>query len=648
MSGIAGIYNRNGQPVDRELLGRMTDAIAHRGPDGTRQWIDGAVGFGHQMLCTTPESLHETQPLQDANGQLCLVMDGRVDNCAELRAALRARGARLRDDTDAELVLQSYIVWGEECPKHIIGDFAFAVWDARRQQLFCARDFMGIKPFYYYLDECTFRFGSELHQILEDRAISREPNEGMIGEYLADQIVSREETLYQSIMRLPPAHAMIVRRESVRKHCYWQLDGTRTIRYGSDAEYAEHFLSVFEEAVRCRMRSHRPVGAYLSGGLDSSSVVAVAQGLINAGRAHVAGFETFSVLFPDWPAADEREYIDQVVDMWKLKWHGLLPSPIKPDHYAAQARFYKDFPDYPNGTDLECIMELARDAGIRVLLSGMGGDEWLLGGKYYYADLFWRLRLHELAYELRLDFRSIGMRETAKYVFAYGLRPLIPVHLRRSIRSRMRVAAAPAWLDEQFAVRNQTATRLMPKPIERHGDSYTRREIERLLLTGALVHSYETQDRMASRFGIEERHPFDDRRIFEFCANLPLEQRYRKGFTKFTLRDAMLGLLPEDVRLRTTKAEFSHLYLQTIDIVGGRQKISDWNGLEIDWFDSAKILALYDAMEQDIAHGDYAYVPRMAQLWRVYGLQEWYDANEKPSMPSVSKPINLHMAETAY
>ena len=156
MSGIAGIFNRDGRPVDPDLLARMTDAIAHRGPDGAGHWADGAVGFGHQMLCTAPESLHEQQPWRDETGQLCLVLDGRVDNRAELQRALAAAGAHLGEDTDAELVLQSYEVWGEACPKRIIGDFAFAIWDARKQQLFCARDFLGIKPFYYYADERTF------------------------------------------------------------------------------------------------------------------------------------------------------------------------------------------------------------------------------------------------------------------------------------------------------------------------------------------------------------------------------------------------------------------------------------------------------------------------------------------------------------
>src|SRR5262245_42090580 len=245
----------------------MTNCIAHRGPDGTGQWVDGPVGFGHQMLSTTPESLHERQPLRDETGDLCLVLDGRVDNRSELKAALEARGARLHDDTDAELVLKSYVVWGEECPKHIIGDFAFAIWDGRKRQLFCARDFFGIKPFYYHIDDSTFRFGSEQHQILEDPAVRRRPNEGMIAEYLASAITNQEETLYQDIRRLPPAHVLIVRAGQVRKQCYWSPDFSKNIRYRTDEQYADHFLSIFKESIRCRLRSVGTVGIALSGGL---------------------------------------------------------------------------------------------------------------------------------------------------------------------------------------------------------------------------------------------------------------------------------------------------------------------------------------------------------------------------------------------
>ena len=187
MSGIVGIYNLDGAPVERTLLERMTNAISHRGPDGIRHYVDGPVGLGHCMLQTTPESIYERQPLTDDSGALCLTMDGRVDNREELMALLRAEGIWLRDDTDAEIVLKAYERWGTECPGRIIGDFSFAIWDKRQRQLFCARDATGNKPFVYHCNGHRLLFSSELHALFEDSTTPRQPNEGMIGEYLAVQ-----------------------------------------------------------------------------------------------------------------------------------------------------------------------------------------------------------------------------------------------------------------------------------------------------------------------------------------------------------------------------------------------------------------------------------------------------------------------------
>ena len=161
MSGIAVFYNLDGRPVDRMLFERLLSAIGHRGPDGIGCCIEGPIALGHAMLRTTPESLQEFQPLRDENAGLCLTLDGRVDNRDELTEALNAKGFQLRANTDAEIVLRAYECWGEESPRQIIGDFAFALWDERRRRLFCARDLEGIKPFFYYFDGRTFICGSE-------------------------------------------------------------------------------------------------------------------------------------------------------------------------------------------------------------------------------------------------------------------------------------------------------------------------------------------------------------------------------------------------------------------------------------------------------------------------------------------------------
>ena len=210
MSGISGIYQRDGNFVNQKKLALMVEASAHRGPDETGYLVKDSVGLAHQMLHTTPESLTEKQPLCDQSGELYLVMDGRVDNREELGEELINKGFSPRTETDAELVLQAYQCWGEKCPEKIIGDFALVIWDGRKRQLFCARDIFGAKPFYYWSNRGTFLFGSELQQIFANEIVPQETNEGMIGEFLTDAVTSKEETLYRNIYRLPPAHCLIV------------------------------------------------------------------------------------------------------------------------------------------------------------------------------------------------------------------------------------------------------------------------------------------------------------------------------------------------------------------------------------------------------------------------------------------------------
>ncbi|HYL60710.1 MAG TPA: asparagine synthase-related protein, partial [Candidatus Acidoferrales bacterium] len=280
MSGIAVIHNLDGRPVDRGLLSRMIEAAPYRGPDGIHVWTDGPVGLAHAMMCTTVESLRESQPLVDGDAGLVLTLDGRVDNREELSALLTAKGCRPRDDTDAELVLRAYECWGEDSPAKIIGDFAYALWDARRRQLFCARDVLGVKPLYYFCDGTIFLAASELHQLMACSRVSHELNEGQIAEYLSAELRNRDETFYADIRRLPGAHFLAVDSAGVRLNRYYDLRSTADLHYANDGEYAEHFREIFRESVRCCMRSNAPVAATLSGGLDSSSLLGMAASIL--------------------------------------------------------------------------------------------------------------------------------------------------------------------------------------------------------------------------------------------------------------------------------------------------------------------------------------------------------------------------------
>jgi len=225
MSGIAGIYNLDGRPVDQALMRAMSKAIAYRGPDGIEYWSDGPVGFVHLMFRTTPESLHEKQPLRNEDGSLCLTLDGRIDNRLELQAELQGRGFCLRDDSDAELVLRSYESWAEESPKRLLGDFAFAIWDANRCLVFCARDHMGAKPLYFYSSSSFFAFSSEVRSLLAIETIPKRLNESRVVDYLVTELDrdDKHSTFYADVLRLPAGHSLTVSPRKFAMQAYWNL-----------------------------------------------------------------------------------------------------------------------------------------------------------------------------------------------------------------------------------------------------------------------------------------------------------------------------------------------------------------------------------------------------------------------------------------
>jgi asparagine synthase (glutamine-hydrolysing) len=632
MSGIAGIYHLDGRRVDPELLTRMTDVIAHRGPDGVRHWIDGAVGLGHRRFHTTPESVHEDQPLLDETGNLCLILDGRVDNREELITTLETKGAKLRTDTDAEIILRAYQCWGEECPQKIVGDFAFVVWDKRNQQLFCARDPLGIKPFYYHRDGDRFLCGSELHQLLVDSNVRREPNEGMIGEYLAEAITDNEETLFRGIFRLPPAHCLLVRPGSFRKHRFWDIEPTKEIRYRTDAEYSEHFSAIFKEAVRCRLRSHGRVGAELSGGLDSSSVV----GMIQAVRREqelADGFETFSMAFPGL-ACDEIPYIEDVVRMWGIKSNVVYPDNSEVSAYAEEVRRYQDFPPFPNGVLGYSLMEQARSRGFRVLLTGAGGDEWLTGSYYHYADFLRQRKLLTLLRQIRYD-RQFGYDAgVPSIIFPHlallrvGFLPLVPKPARRALKWVLRRDSAPPWINAQFARRANLMARIRKKSnekVRRQFATFAQRDIYDNLTFGWLAQGNESGNHAECWFGVEKRAPFFDRRLIEFALALPEEQRWRCDQPKFVLRQAMKGLVPEKIRQRFTKADFSHAFADAFLSLGGERLFDSLTIANLGWINESQVRAMYRKMMHGYSQGDVGYVSYVWRLWMIVGINLWYD-----------------------
>lgn len=307
----------------------MLDILAHRGSDGAEIWVEGSVGLGHRMLWTTPESLLEKLPFFDQTSELAITSDARIDNREELIDILQFNSCSVEKITDSQLILAAYKKWGYSCPEYLLGDFAFVIWTSSNQSLFCARDHFGVKPFYYYYrsDE-TFTFGSEIKALFTLKQVPRRLNETRMGDYLAFMMEDQVITSYQDILRLPPAHCMVVSQQSIQLWSYWSLNPNREIKLPSNEAYAEEFRRIFTEAVRCRLRSAFPIISHLSGGLDSSAITCVARAIL--AQEMKTPLHTISTIYNKIKECDERPYINVVIEQGGLTPHFALGDVLGP------------------------------------------------------------------------------------------------------------------------------------------------------------------------------------------------------------------------------------------------------------------------------------------------------------------------------
>lgn len=575
MSAIFGIFYRDGRPVNPEELARMRAVLAHRGPDGAGVWHDGPAGLGHLMLRTTPESLNEHLPLLSRDGRLALTADARIDNRDELIAELNLRDRPATQIADSALILAAYERWGERCVEHLLGDFAFAVWDRREQKLFCARDHMGVKPFYYYCADRVFAFASEIKGLLALPQVPRRLNEVRIGDYLAGLDDDLVGTFYQEILRLPPAHTLTVTSNADRLLRYWALDPAHELRLASDEAYTEQFRAIFSTAIQCRLRSNGPIGSLLSGGLDSSSITGVARLLL----AHRGGeyLHTFSAVFDAVPECDERSYIQQVLNQGGLQAHYVPGDQIGPLSNLEQMLWHNDEPFFAPGLYLNYLLYRASvSCGVRVLLDGHDGDGVVSHGFGYLTELARSGRLVSLARELYGSAQTFGesfWELLWGYSWKFYLQPImvrsrfiVPFNYARNLIHRAGTTGRAGessfllWqklLNADFVKR----TGLDQRWADRQARMRTTPQTERAqhhaeLMNGIKVSALEVLDKAAGAFALDLRHPFWDRRVVEFCLALPPEQKLQRGWGRLILRRAMSVALPQAIAWRRTKNNF--------------------------------------------------------------------------------------------
>jgi len=570
MSAIVGIYCLDNRPVERQGLEKMAEGVAHRGPDDGGLWNEGSVGLGQRMLWTTPESLKEKLPLVNRSGDLVLTADARIDNREELIAAVALTDRRPGELSDSQLILAAYEKWGEGCPEKLVGDFAFAIWDRRKQAFFCARDVMGIRPFYYHRTRRVFAFASEIKALLCLPEVPRQLNEVKVAYYLARILEDRVITFYQDIFRLPAAHRMTVSREGIRIEPYWTVNLSHELRFSSDTEYAEAFRQIFTEVVRCRLRrvasQHR--GVLLSGGLDSSSIACTARHLLaeaGEGRLHA-----FSAIFPDLPEEDqrlidERPYLQAVLAQGGFDPHYVEASLLSPLADVERVLWHADEPFFgPNLYIHWALHRAAHQQKVRVLLDGIDGDSTVSHGYEYLTELVRTGKWKTLIQEATALSRNLPVPATItprRIIWECGFKPLVPTTAVQVWR-RWRGRRQPVWgkhtaIHPAFARRIHLAERVK-NWVNRKAPGRTAREIHWNNLTAAPIqYALELADKAAAAFSLEPRYPFCDRRLMEFCLALPPDQKLHQGWNRAVMRRAMDGILPPEVQWRTSKAILS-------------------------------------------------------------------------------------------
>jgi len=561
MCGITGVFDTRGsREPDRVALQRMNDSQLHRGPDEGSLHIEPGVGFGHRRLSIIDVATGQ-QPLFNEDGSVVVVFNGEIYNYQELIPELQAAGHRFHTKSDTEVIVHAWEQWGEACVERFRGMFAFVLWDRNRQTLFMARDRMGVKPLYYaLLDDGTLLFGSELKSLLAYRgphgsALKRDIDPLAIEEYFALGYVAEPRTVFRQARKLPPAHALAIRRgEPVREpREYWDVNFTLDNPIGQEDACAE-LQRQLQESVRLRMISEVPLGAFLSGGVDSSAVVATMAGLSDG------PVNTCSIAFDD-PKFNESEFAAMVASRYATNHRVETVKSDDFDLIDTLARLYDE--PYADSSAIPTyrVCQLARKH-VTVALSGDGGDETFGGYRRY--------RLHLMEERMRSALPA-GIRQP---LFGW-LGRVYPkadwaprVFRAKTTFEGMSRTAVEAYFHSVSILRDPMRARLFSPALKRELAGYSAQEvfdfhagrartedplalIQYLDLKTYLVGDINTKvDRASMAHSLEVREPLMDHKLIEWLATLPSSMKVRGQEGKFLLKKAMEPQLPDDVLYR--------------------------------------------------------------------------------------------------
>lgn len=607
MSGICGIVRFDGQAVKKEEIQNMLDAMQNRGNDTEGIWIDGGIGFGHKMLWTTPESLHENQPFISNEGNLVLTADARIDNRNQLFEQLEINKNDFDVITDIDLILWSYQKWGEECVKKIIGDFSFAIWDMEKNQLFCVRDHIGIKPFYYYIFDQYFVFSSEITSLFTLEKVPKYPDTTIILQFLEKIALEHSRTFFKKILRLPPANYLSLSDNQFNIERYWfpeLINENKTIPF---KEAKEKFYQLFKQAVKSRLRSAYPIGCELSGGLDSSSVYSIACDVLGTEKVL-----SFSKRYKNMDC-DEGEYIEAIEKHLNSYSNIIWSDKLDYKNKYSLKRFNQEYSGWPgNGLFLDSLatQEKIQENGIRIMLTGQGGDHVLAGSMYMLADYMKSFQFLRLFREIKIN--NLSKNEIKEYI----IKPLVGEKWINFIKYLL---GKPKINKERYYISHLKLSEEMEEKAQ--NISFAQRELIGSvsgMLNAQWVDNNPSQ--LDGRYNIESRHPFFDSRLIEYLLSLPPDYMLHNGQTKFILREALYGKLPERIYQRDDKAEFSEALIQHMEAINLEEFWSQHKMVEFGILTKREVQTLlnqYNLNKKNL----------VAYFWRLVLVESWFRQN---------------------
>jgi len=560
MCGFVGVINRDGTPVSFEVLVRMAEKIKHRGPDDEGHLIEGPVGFYHKRLSII-DLVKGRQPM--THGPFSIVYNGEIYNYVELRETLRKLGHTFRTNSDTEVILHMYQEFGPEFVSQLNGMFAFIIYDRQKNRIMVARDHFGIKPLYFYSDDNHLLFASEIKAILAHPAVRASPNFESIQEYLIFQYILNEDTLFNGIYKLPPGHYRLINLESFRRKSvkYWELDFTVDTHH-TEEYFVWKLREYLEDTLTIQMRSDVPVGAYLSGGIDSSIVT------ILAAKRYSGQLKTFTGAFREGPQFDETVYAREVAAACGAQMYEVYPAEKDFIDLLPKLIYHMDEPAAGPGVFPQYMLSRLAAEQVKVVLGGQGGDE-VFGGYTRYVIAYLEQALKGAIFETAdegehiVSLRSIlpnlpFIREYVPMLRRFWGKDLFEAMDRRYYRLIDRAQGDRHLLSDDFrATLNEDQIFLRFQQIFNHPNtlSYYNKMVHYDMVSG-LPALLQVEDRVSMAASLESRVPLLDRRVVELVASMPPRMKFKGAEMKYILKKATKDLLPQKILERKDKMGF--------------------------------------------------------------------------------------------